>query len=149
MICNGWTILAHPLFSAQLGDLTNQVEKLKQKDPSGYIDKDVTKRLAAIHKLAFSIIPQDPTLMVYRQGNTLGKDNKHWFRAKFFQQYRLFFRYHTTSKIIVFVWVNDEKSKRAYGSKTDAYHTFLKMLKNGVPPNHWKQLLQESGWKEL
>ena len=29
----------------------------------------------------------------YRQGGTLGDDRKHWFRAKFFQQYRLFFRY--------------------------------------------------------
>ena len=29
----------------------------------------------------------------YRQGGTLGDDRKHWFRAKFLQQYRLFFRY--------------------------------------------------------
>ncbi|WP_354636403.1 type II toxin-antitoxin system YhaV family toxin [Planktothricoides raciborskii] len=26
-----------------------------------------------------------------------------------FQQYRLFFRYHQESKVIVFVWVNDDK----------------------------------------
>ncbi|MBW2709593.1 MAG: type II toxin-antitoxin system YhaV family toxin [Deltaproteobacteria bacterium] len=25
---------------------------------------------------------------------TLGNNHKHWFCAKFFQQYRLFFRYH-------------------------------------------------------
>jgi len=134
----------HPLFTDQLNELTSQVEKLKQKDSAGYINNAATKRLAAIYKLAFDVIPKDPTLSIYRQGNTLGKDNKHWFRAKFFQQYRLFFRYHIKSKIIVYVWVNDEKSKRAYGSKTDAYHTFSKMLKNGNPPSNWKQPLATS-----
>ena len=37
-------------------------------------------------------------------------------RAKFFQQYRLFFRYHAQAKVIVFAWVNDEDTKQAYGS---------------------------------
>ncbi|SMN01417.1 hypothetical protein SPONN_2488 [uncultured Candidatus Thioglobus sp.] len=123
MICNGWTILTHPLFDAQLNTLTEQVKKLKAKDSDGYVNKSETKRLAAIHKLAFDVIPQDPTLPIYRQGNTLSKQNKHWFRAKFLQQYRLFFRFHAKSKMIVLVWVNDADSKRAYGSKADAYHT--------------------------
>ena len=59
--------------------------------------------------LTFAVIPQDFTLREYRQGSTLGDKHKHWFRAKFFQQYRLFFRYHAESKIIVYAWVNDEK----------------------------------------
>ncbi|TAK78039.1 MAG: hypothetical protein EPO11_01830 [Gammaproteobacteria bacterium] len=73
-----------------------------------YKQKNSTKRLAAITKLIFEKIPQNPTLLEYRQGITLGDDNKHWFRAKFFQQYRLFFRFHLESKIIVYAWVNDE-----------------------------------------
>ncbi|WP_370317525.1 type II toxin-antitoxin system YhaV family toxin, partial [Pseudoalteromonas sp.] len=67
---------------------------------------------------------------------------KHWFRAKFFQQYRLFFRYHLGSKIIVYAWVNDENNKRAYGSKTDAYKVFEKMLNSGHPPEGWNELLK-------
>ena len=70
------------------------------------------------------MIPRDPTLSDYRQGSTLGDDHKHWFRARFFQQYRLFFRFDSASKIIVYSWGNDEKNKRAYGSKTDAYRVF-------------------------
>lgn len=35
----------------------------------------------------------------------LGETNNHLFHAKFFQQYRLFFRYHLASKIIVYAWV--------------------------------------------
>lgn len=121
LIINSWRIFAHPLLISQLEELGNKVERLRQKYPQDYQKKNVTKRLAAINKLAFEIIPQDPTRKEYRQGNTLGSEYKHWFRAKFFQQYRLFFRYHQQQKIIVYVWVNDEKSKRAYESKTDAY----------------------------
>ncbi|ACK73897.1 conserved hypothetical protein (plasmid) [Gloeothece citriformis PCC 7424] len=144
IVINGWSILAHPLFLQQLEELQMQVEDLRQKYPKDYIRKNATKRLAAIVKLAFEVIPQDPTHSNYRQGTTLGDNYKHWFRAKFFQQYRLFFRYHTESKIIVFVWVNDEKSKRAYESNTDAYRIFKKMLESGNPPDDWNDLVKEA-----
>ncbi|MBE9236173.1 type II toxin-antitoxin system YhaV family toxin [Anabaena aphanizomenioides LEGE 00250] len=133
LIINGWTIFAHPLFLEQLEALITQVENLRQKYPQEYKQKNATKRLAAIFKLAFNVIPQDPTLSDYRQGTTLGDEYKHWFRAKFFQQYRLFFRYHEQGKIIVYAWVNDENTKRAYQSKTDAYRVFQKMLESGKP----------------
>lgn len=141
---NGWTLFCHPLFLDQIKSLIDQVEKLKRKDPEHYRNKNASKRLAAIAKLAFDIIPQDPTSPEFRQGSTLGKGYKHWFRAKFFQQYRLFFRFDSAAKIIVYVWVNDEKHKRAYGSKTDAYRVFEKMLHSGNPPDGWEQLQAEA-----
>ena len=144
LIINGWTIFAHPLFLDQLGALTDQVQKQKKKDPANYHTKNAAKRLAAINKLAFDAIPQDPGRPEYRQGGTLGSEHRHWFRAKFFQQYRLFFRFHTESKIIVYAWVNDEKTKRAFGSKTDAYYVFGKMLGNGNPPDTWETLLVQA-----
>jgi toxin YhaV len=142
LIINGWSIFAHSLFLDSLEELMEKVEYLRQKDPHNYRQKNATKRLAAIAKLAFDIIPSDPTRIEYRQGSTLGFERKHWFRAKFFQQYRLFFRYHQESKIIVFVWVNDEDSKRAYDSKTDAYRVFQKMLEHNNPPDDWNELLE-------
>lgn len=144
LVINGWNIFAHPLFLNQFEELLMQVENLRQKHPENYQNKNVTKRLAAIAKLAFDVIPQDPTRSDYRQGTTLGDEYKHWFRAKFFQQYRLFFRYHQQSKIIVFVWINDEHSKRAYDSNTDVYRVFKKMLDSGSPPDNWHDLLKEA-----
>lgn len=144
IVVNGWTLFSHPLFVEQYQELTEKVEQLKVKDPKGYLKKNATKRLAAIHKLAFEIIPQDPTKPEYRQGATLGDNNKHWFRAKFFQQYRLFFRYHQASKVIVYAWVNDENTKRAYESKSDAYKVFSKMLASGNPPDGWGALLKSA-----
>ncbi len=143
LVVNGWTLFAHPLFLEQTESLIKQVEKLQQKDPVNYKKKNATKRLTAIEKLTFEVIPQDPTLSEYRQGYTLGAEHKHWFRAKFFQQYRLFFRFHLESKIIVYAWVNDESTKRAYNSKTDAYRIFEKMLNSGHPPDSWDELLKE------
>ena len=142
---HGWLIFAHPLFLDQLETLTRQVEALREKDASGYGNKNAAKRLAAIHKLVFDVIPQDPARPEYRQGNTLGNEHKHWFRAKFFQQYRLFFRFHAARKMIVFAWVNDEDTKRAYESTDDAYRIFRKMLASGHPPDDWDQLLSEAG----
>jgi toxin YhaV len=145
LVINGWSIFAHPLFLDQLEELVGQVEQLRHKYPKDYKKKNATKRLAAIAKLAFDVIPQDPSRSEYRQGTTLGDDYKHWFRAKFFQQYRLFFRYHQQSKIILLCWVNDENSKRAYDSNTDAsYRVFRKMLENGHPPDNWDDLLKEA-----
>jgi toxin YhaV len=141
---NGWTIFAHPLFLAQLDALIRQVDGLKQKDPAGFGKKNSAKRLAAITRLAFEVIPQDPTRVEYRQGSTLGEGHRHWFRAKFFQQYRLFFRYHAPSRVIVYAWVNDEGTKRAYESSNDAYRIFAKMLEGGNPPNDWDELLIEA-----
>jgi toxin YhaV len=138
---HGWTLLMHPLFESQLNALIGKVEALKTKLPDNYKAKNDTKRLAAIEALVFDIIPQDPTRSEYRQGATLGAQHKHWFRAKFFQQYRLFFRYHQASKIIVYAWVNDETTLRAYDSKTDAYQVFARMLQSGNPPDDWEGLI--------
>lgn len=144
LVVNGWTLFAHPIFLDQLDALIAQVEALRRKDPVGYVKKNATKRLAVIAKLAFEVIPQDPGRPEYRQGNTLGDEHKHWFRAKFFQQYRLFFRFHAQAKVIVFAWVNDEGTKRAYESADDAYRVFRRMLDSGRPPSDWDQLLTEA-----
>lgn len=136
LVIHGWTVFAHPMFIAQLESQEQQVQALKQKDPEGYSKKNASKRLAAIVNLAFNIIPQDPSRPEYRQGGTLGEDRKHWFRAKFFQQYRLFFRYHAAAKIIVLAWVNDENTKRAYESSEDAEErepTHLPLQKPSLP----------------
>ena len=144
LIIKGWSIFAHPQFLDSFELLIVQVERLRTKDPKGYTAKNSTKRLAAIVKLAFEIIPQDPTRPEYRQGATLGDEYKHWFRAKFFQQYRLFFRYHRESRIIIYAWVNDEDTKQAYESGADCYRTFRRMLKNGSPPDEWEELLKQA-----
>lgn len=144
LVVNGWGLFAHPLFLDQIEKLAAEVERLQARDPAGYRNKNAAKRLAAIVKLALEVIPQDPTRAEYRQGEALGPARRHWFRAKFFEQYRLFFRYHLASRIIVYAWVNDADTKRAYQSRDDAYLTFRRMLEGGHPPEDWNALLAEA-----
>jgi len=138
---NGWTILAHPLFLDQLEKLTGAVQALKEKKPEDYRKNANTKLLATLNKLVFEAIPADPMATVYRQGSTLGDGYKHWFRAKFGNgRFRLFFRYDSNAKVIIFAWVNDETTLRTYGAKTDAYNVFKGMLDEGSPPDDWAAL---------
>ncbi|CAH0496461.1 type II toxin-antitoxin system YhaV family toxin [Novosphingobium sp. CECT 9465] len=140
---NGWTILAHPLFLDQLDRLITAVEALKTKKPDDYQRHANTKLLAMLNKLVFEAIPNDPTATIYRQGSTLGDSYKHWFRAKFGNgRFRLFFRYDSVAKVIIFAWVNDETTLRTYGAKSDAYHVFKGMLDDGNPPDDWPALLK-------
>ena len=138
---NGWTILAHPLFLDQLEKLVEAVEALKAKKPDQYQKNANTKLLAALNKLVFQTVPAGATATVYRQGSTLGDGHKHWFRAKFGNgRFRLFFRYDSSAKIVIFAWVNDETTLRTYGAKTDAYKVFKGMLDEGNPPDDWAAL---------
>lgn len=145
MVVNGWQLFAHPLFLDQVEKLTAAVEKAKSKDPEGFKSSAGAKVLAAIEDLIFKIIPSDPTLSKYRQGKALGANHRHWFCAKFAEKrFRLFFRYDTKAKVIIYAWVNDDETKRTYGSKTDAYAVFRLMLNRGRPSSEWKALLEEA-----
>ncbi len=144
VVANGWALYAHPLFLDQLNSLIAEVEVRRRRDPDTWQKKNVTKRLAAIMKLVTNDIPADPASPQFRQGDTLGSHRKHWFRAKFFQQYRLFFRFDSSRKIIVFVWVNDDQTLRAYGSRSDAYATFKSMLESGHPPDDFDAILRQA-----
>ena len=98
---NGWRIYAHPLFLDQLDALISEVHQLRRKDPQGYRHKNASKRLAAIARLMLQDIPRDPGRKEFLQGSTLGANHRHWRRAKFFQQFRLFFRFQARSRVIV------------------------------------------------
>ncbi|HZK78960.1 MAG TPA: type II toxin-antitoxin system YhaV family toxin, partial [Gemmatimonadaceae bacterium] len=85
---------------------------------------------------------RDPGNHSFRQGGTLGSNRKHWFRGKTGNgRYRLFYRFQSTAKIIVYAWVNDAETLRTRGSDSDAYEVFATMLDRGTPPDDWKQLL--------
>lgn len=131
---HGWTLLFHECLVGQLRRLQAAVTRVQQKDPSGFESNANTRLLAALSKLIFETVPSDPNRDEYRQGNTMGSAFRHWRRAKIGRRFRLFFRFDSKARIIVYAWVNDESSLRSSGSKTDPYVIFQKMLERGVPP---------------
>jgi toxin YhaV len=144
VLANGWRLFVYPLFAQQLERLTSQVEALAARDPETYRSQPATKLLATIRRYILEIIPNNPNAAEFRQGNTLGSDNRHWFRAKFHDRYRLFFRFSSQDKVIIYAWVNDEDSLRKAGSTTDPYSIFRNMLASGNPPRDMAQLMKAS-----
>lgn len=144
MEVNGWRLFQYPLFEHQLKKLTEAVEQLSNIQPDAYKEHPKTKLLATIHRLITETIPRNPSAPEFRQGDTLGPDNRHWFRAKFHQRYRLFFRFSSKEKVIVYVWVNDESALRKAGARTDVYAVFRSMLEAGVPPRSLESLLNHA-----
>ena len=141
MVVNGWRLYVHPLFEQQFRQLVEQVEALAAKDPTGYKELPAAKLLATINRYIRETIPRNPGAAEFRQGNTLGSDNRHWFRAKFHERYRLFYRFSSREKVIIYAWVNDERTLRKSGSRTDPYRVFRAMLEAGDPPSTMGQLL--------
>jgi len=144
MVVNGRRLFVYPLFEWQLKKLADRVQKLASQDPRGYESHRAVKLLATINHYIREAIPCDANSPEYRPGNTLGADNRHWFRAKVHGRYRLFYRFSSSDKVIIYAWINDEKSLRKAGAKTDPYKVFRAMLESAQPPITFAELLKKS-----
>lgn len=143
LVANGWRIGFHSQLLLQLETLIEAVEEERARHPDRPPRSQPAVILANLRKLIFQDVPEDPTRPAYRHGGTLG-GRRHWFRAKFGHgRYRLFFRFRTQDRILLFAWVNDQESLRTYECSTDAYVTFARMLDGGSPPDNWDELLKE------
>lgn len=145
MVVNGWTLLFHEAIIGQVKNLADAYERARKADPRNFRSNANVKLFAAMAKLMLEVIPADPSRPEYRQGKTLGEEYRHWFRAKFFGRFRLFFRYDSRARIVVYAWVNDERTLRQRGGKRDPYEIFRRMLASGNPPNEWAALAASSG----
>lgn len=140
LLVNGYHLLVWPAFAKRWRKLRAEVERLRVADPENYRRTPAAKLLAAVRDATLRDIPQDPGADRYRQGNTLGPEYRHWRRDKFFQRFRLFFRYSSDPAMIAYVWLNDDSTLRKSGARTDAYAVFRAMLERGRPPTYWEDL---------
>ncbi|MDT8405075.1 type II toxin-antitoxin system YhaV family toxin [Sulfuriflexus sp.] len=141
---HGWILLFHECIVAQLQKLHAAAERAERNDPEGFEGNANVKLFRSLSQLILETVPSDPGSDEYRQGNTLGSAHRHWRPAKIGRRFRLFFRYDSRSKTIVFAWVNDEQTLRSTGSKSDPYAVFAKMLEKGNLPDGWEQLVAAS-----
>lgn len=146
---HGWNLLFHDCLIEQLQKLEEAVQRAKAQDPHGFESNANVKLFNALSQLILETVPNDPNREEYRQGNTMGTAFRHWRRAKIGRRFRLFFRFDSKTRIIIFAWVNDENTLRSAGSKSDPYAVFQKMLQRGHPPDDWSALVNASNstWK--
>lgn len=138
---NGWVLLRHPAFRQPFDALIRDVTQLKVEDPETWTSHPKAKLLQRIRQLIEEEIPRNPDAPEYRLGNALGRARRHWRRAKFLGRFRLFFRFDTKSRMIVYAWVNDENTLRKAGANSDPYAVFGKRLRRGDPPDDWPSLV--------
>ena len=137
---HGWTLLFHDCLIDQLRKLDRAVRRAQGNDPERFASNANVKLFQALSRLMLEVVPQDPSRDEYRQGNTLGARYRHWRRARIGRRFRLFFRYDAKARVIVYAWVNDQRTLRPSGSRTDPYSVFARMLARGNPPDNWAAL---------
>ena len=141
---HGWTLLFHDCLIDQLRKLDRSVRRARRNDPAAFASIANVKLFQGLSRLMLKVVPQDPARDEYRQGNTLGASYRHWRRARVGRRFWLFFRYDAKAKVIVYAWVNDRRTLRPTGSKSDPYSVFATMLARGNPPDDWAALLTTS-----
>lgn len=137
----GWRLVSYPAFRGRLLALAGEVARRRGRGDADWEGAPQAKLLKRVVELAAAEIPKNPAAPEYEQGNTLGADARGWRRAKFLGRFRLFFRFDSKSKIIVYAWVNDEATLRKEGAPTDPYAVFRARLVAGDPPHGWDALI--------
>ena len=146
MVCNGWSIKFHKIFYKIFVDLIREVSQLRESDPENYQNHPKTKLLANVLHCIKVDVPNDPNHRKFRLGKSLGEFTS-WRRAKnnfSGMRYRLFFRFMSDNKTIVYAWINDDTCLRKDGAKTDVYAVFLKMLQKGIIEDEFPTLVKSS-----
>ena len=144
LVINGFRLLVWTDFAERWRALRAEVERLRAQDPEGYRSAPATKLMAALRDAVLRDIPSDPGAARYRQGKAIGADFAHWRRDTFFQRFRLSFRFSSRHKTIIYAWLNDDRTLRKEGARTDPYFVFRRMLERGHPPDDWDALVRAS-----
>lgn len=142
LVVNGWTLLFWADFRDRWTAIREAARNARSADPVGYTHMVEVKFFRTVADLVLKEIPSNPDHPAFRQGKTLGRTHTHWRRAKFHRRFRLFFRFHTASRTIIYAWLNDENTLRKAGSQTDPYAVFHRMLERGAPPSDWDALVR-------
>ena len=74
---HGWNLLFHDCLIGQLQRLHAAAERARIQDPEGCEANANVKLFNALTELIFDVVPRDPGLDEYRQGNTLGPAFRH------------------------------------------------------------------------
>lgn len=128
---NGWLVLARPAFARPYATLRDEARRLKETRSADVFARHPTVKLAAsIHRLVTNIVPQDPDRPEFR----LRGDLSAFRRAKGFglpPRYRLFWTFSAQERVIIFLYLNDPRSLRKEGARSDPYEVFRRLLRRG------------------
>lgn len=121
-----YILKAHDLYYTRILEIKKRVTLLKKKLPKNkFIKHDLVKFAKRLREADKTTIPDDPSHQDYRLSGELRKFKRY---KRGLQRYRLFFCYSTNPPIIVYLYLNDDKTLHEEGSKTDPYEIFTKFV---------------------
>jgi toxin YhaV len=136
LVINGWTVLVWPEFGERWIALITAVARRRVDDPGGWAKSPEARMLRALVEIIQDRIARDPNSKDYRLKDSL----RAWRRAKFLGRFRLFYRFDSVTRIVILTWLNDLKSLRKEGARTDPYVVFAGLLERGEIPADWDSL---------
>jgi len=106
MVRHRWHLLFHEGLIEQLQKLETAASRAKAQDSVGFESNANVKLFNALSNLIFETIPNDPNRDEYRPGNTMGEAFRYRRRTKIGRRFRLFFRFVSKSRLIIFACVH-------------------------------------------
>ena len=146
MNVHGWNFYWHEAFKIIFENLLSEVERIADKDPDNFDQHPTYKLYDAIESAIFDRIAVNPDAKEFRMGDTLREKRlKHWRRVKHGMpnRHRMFFQFNTSNSAIILGWLNDSRTLRKQGAKTDAYTVFKKLVLSGNIPNSFDEIFEQ------
>ena len=120
----------HQLLCQRIDALKIQVKELKDRlDDATYKQHPLVKLAYRVRRAMKETIPENPDRPDYR---LMGELKKYRRYKQGLQWYRLFFCFSNQPRIILYLYLNDERHLRKEGDKNDPYGVFKKFIKQGV-----------------
>src|SRR3990167_7897576 len=121
-----YVLKIHQILSQRIDDLKIQVKGLKKTlDENTYRQHPLVKFAYRVRKAVEEIIPENPDRPDYRLTGELKKYRRY---KQGLQRYRLFFCFSNQPKIILYLYLNDEKHLRKAGDRKDPYEEFKSLV---------------------
>ncbi|MFH1258751.1 MAG: type II toxin-antitoxin system YhaV family toxin [Elusimicrobiota bacterium] len=119
----------HDFYFQRITKLKEQVKELRAKlSIEEFRQHEVVKLAYRIREADQEIIPQNPDRPDYRLTGNLKKYRRY---KQGLQRYRLFFCFSNQPKIILYLYLNDEKHLRKAQDKNDPYEEFSRLVSKG------------------
>ncbi len=117
----------HDFYFQRIAKLKDRVKELRNKlSNEEFRQHEIVKLAYRIREADQEIIPQDPNRPEYRLTGNLKKYRRY---KQGLQRYRLFFCFSNQPKIILYLYLNDEKHLRKDGDRNDPYEEFKSLVK--------------------
>jgi len=116
----------HDFYFQRIAKLKEQVKELRNKlSNEEFRQHEIVKLAYRIREADQEIIPQDPNRPEYSLTGNLKKYRRY---KQGLQRYRLFFCFSNQPKIILYLYLNDERHLCKAGDKNDPYEEFRRLV---------------------